>query len=316
MVLRFQKGRGPVSQSIKEIELTKNLLIEAENFSYRYPRASAQSLKNINLKIYEGDFLGIVGPTGAGKTTLCLALAGLLPQVGGGKVQGRILLEGNNTAEVQLDKLLFRVDEKKALVGITLQDPEAQLVGMTVEEDIAFGPENLGLPSEEIELRIQEILKLTRMESFRFVFPYKLSGGQKQRIAIGSTLALRPQVLILDEPTSELDPIGRKEVFSVINELREQANLAIVIVEHHTEELAINCDRIVLLNDGEIILQDSVERVFSQVDILSKIGVRPPDGIELIAELKSAGLIDPQSIVMNENQIVNYLEQSLNHREK
>jgi len=137
------------------------------------------------------------------------------------------------------------VEKKEALVGITLQDPEAQLVGMTVEEDLAFGPENLGLCSEEIENRIQTILKLIRMENFRFTFPYKLSGGQKQRIAIGSTLALRPKVIIFDEPTSELDPVGRKEVFSVIKELKEQSNLAIIVVEHHTEELAMYCDRII-----------------------------------------------------------------------
>lgn len=294
--------------------MTKNILLEAESFSYRYPRASAQALKNINIKVHEGELIGLVGPTGSGKTTLCLALAGLLPQVGGGNVEGKILLAGNDTTSVPLDKLLFRVEEKKALVGITLQDPEAQLVGMTVEEDLAFGPENLGLPSEEIEKRIQEILKLTRMENFRYVFPYKLSGGQKQRIAIGSTLALQPQVLILDEPTSELDPIGRKEVFSVIKELIERANLAIVIVEHHTEELALYCDRIVLMNEGEIVLQDTVDRVFSQVDLLRKIGVRPPDGVELLAELRSAGLIHPTSTLLNEDQVVHYLVNQLEKR--
>ncbi len=293
----------------------KNLIIEAENFSYRYPRASAQVLKDINLKVYEGDFIGIVGPTGAGKTTLCLALAGLLPQVGGGTTQGQILLAGNDTAKVPLEKLLFRVAEKKALVGITLQDPEAQLVGMTVEEDLAFGPENLGLLSEEIEKRIQEILKLTRMENFRFIFPYKLSGGQKQRIAIGSTLALRPQVLILDEPTSELDPVGRKEVFSVIKELKEKANLAILIVEHHSEELAIFCDRILVMNEGKIVLQDTVENVFSQVELLREIGVRPPDGVELLAELHSAGLVNSPSTLIDEKAIIDYLSEKLIKRE-
>lgn len=293
----------------------KNLIIEAENFSYRYPRASAQVLRDINLKVYEGDFIGIVGPTGAGKTTLCLALAGLLPQVGGGTTRGQILLAGNDTAKVPLEKLLFRVDEKKALVGITLQDPEAQLVGMTVEEDLAFGPENLGLLSEEIEKRIQEILKLTRMENFRFIFPYKLSGGQKQRIAIGSTLALRPHVLILDEPTSELDPVGRKEVFSVIKELKEKANLAILIVEHHSEELAIYCDRILVMNQGKIVLQDTVEKVFSQVELLREIGVRPPDGVELLAELQSAGLVNSPSTLIDEKAIIDYLSEKLITRE-
>ena len=291
--------------------MSKRIVLEAENFSYRYPRASAQALKNINLQVHEGELIGLVGPTSAGKTTLCLALAGLLPQVGGGTVSGKILLDGNDSATVPLDKLLFRVEEKKALVGITLQDPEAQLVGMTVEEDLAFAPENLGLPAEEIEKRIQDILKLTRMENFRYVFPYKLSGGQKQRIAIGSTLALYPQVLILDEPTSELDPVGRKEVFSVIKDLIADANLAIIIVEHHTEELALYCDRIVLLNNGEIVLQDTVDRVFANVDLLREIGVRPPDGIELLAELRAAGVINNSSTLIDENDIINFLSKSL-----
>ena len=291
--------------------MTKNIIIAVENFSYRYPRASAQALTNINLEVHEGELLGLIGPTGSGKTTLCLALAGLLPQVGGGTVKGRILIDGNDSVNVPLEKLLFRVEKKEALVGITLQDPEAQLVGMTVEEDLAFGPENLGLCSEEIENRIQTILKLIRMENFRFVFPYKLSGGQKQRIAIGSTIALRPQVLIFDEPTSELDPVGRKEVFSVIKELKEQANLAIIVVEHHTEELAMYCDRIILLNEGEIVIQDTVNQVFEQVKLLHEIGVRPPDGVELMAELRAAGLINPSSPLLDEDQIKSYIIECL-----
>jgi energy-coupling factor transporter ATP-binding protein EcfA2 len=282
-------------------------IIEVQNFSYRYPRTEDPVIKNISLTVGAGEFIGIVGPTGAGKTTLCLAMAGLLPQVGGGHVEGQILLAGNNTVSVPMEKLLFRVEEKKALVGITLQDPEGQLVGMTVEEDLAFGPENLGLPSLEIEQRIREVLELTRMEKYRFVFPYKLSGGQKQRVAIGSTLALRPQVLILDEPTSELDPVGRKEVFSLIKELKEKSDLAIVVVEHHTEELAIYCDRVWLMNKGEIILQDSVVNFFEKTDLLRSSGVRPPDGVEFIAELRSAGVLHPPRGLLTEGDIVDYI---------
>lgn len=282
-------------------------IIEVENFTYRYPRTSDPVIKNISLTVHPGEFIGLVGPTGAGKTTLCLALAGLLPQVGGGHVEGRILLAGNNTVTVPLEKLLFRVEEKKALVGITLQDPEAQLVGMSVEEDLAFGPENLGLPSQEIEERIRDILELTRMEKYRFVFPYKLSGGQKQRVAIGSTLALRPQVLILDEPTSELDPVGRKEVFSLIKELKEKSDLAIIVVEHHTEELAIYCDRVWLMNKGEIILQDQAANFFEQGDLLRSSGVRPPDGVEFLEELRSQSGMDPPRGLLREEEIVRYL---------
>jgi energy-coupling factor transporter ATP-binding protein EcfA2 len=289
-------------------------IIQVENFSYKYPRTSAPALKNLNVTVTPGEFIGIVGPTGAGKTTLCLALAGLVPQVLGGKTQGRILLAGNDTAITPLEKLLFRVDEKKALVGLTLQDPEAQLVGMTVEEDLAFGPENLGLPTEEIQKRVDEILDLIRMENFRYIFPYKLSGGEKQRVAIGSTLALLPQVLILDEPTSELDPIGRKEVFSIINELKERANLAIVVVEHHTEELALFADRIWVINEGEILLDDKTSSVFHQTDLLRSVGVRPPDGVELLNELRLTGLIHSTKALIQEEEITRFLKEHLDGR--
>ncbi len=297
-------------------DITPTHLIEVRDFSYRYPRTSVPALSDINLTISEGEFIGIVGPTGAGKTTLCLALAGLIPQVMGGKVKGQILLNGKDSATTPIEKVLFDEENKNALVGLTLQDPEAQLVGMTVEEDIAFGLENLGVPTPEIQARVNQVLKLIRMESFLDVFPYKLSGGQKQRIAIGSTLALRPKVLILDEPTSELDPIGRKEIFSVIKQLKEQSHLSIVVVEHHTEELALFCDRIWLMNEGKIIRNNRADLVFRETELLRSVGVRPPDGVELLYGLHMRGVIEPDSdsIYIRENEIIQYLTQQLNGR--
>ncbi len=289
-------------------------IIAIENFTYKYPRTSAPALRNINLEIRQGEFIGVVGPTGAGKTTLCLALAGMAPQVLGGKVEGRILLNGKDTAKTPVEELLFRQEEKVALVGLTLQDPEAQLVGMTVEEDLAFGPENLGLPTLEIQNRVEKILDLIRMEGFRMTFPYKLSGGQKQRVAIGSTLALQPLVLMLDEPTSELDPIGRKEVFSVIQHLKEEANLSIVVVEHHTEDLALYCDRIWVINEGEIVMDGPTHEVFSQTDFLRSVGVRPPDGVDFIKALRD---IEPEAFtkeLVNEEEIIQTLKDHINDR--
>lgn len=285
----------------------RQVIIEVKDFTYRYPRTSTHVLKNINLKIHEGEFIGVVGPTGAGKTTLCLCLCGLIPHVLGGKSEGSVVIHGKDAKDTPLENLLFLSDEKKALVGITFQDPEAQLVGMTVEEDLAFGPENLGLPPEEIEDRVRHVLELIRMQDFRFTFPYKLSGGQKQRVAIGSTLALRPQVLILDEPTSELDPIGRGEVFSVIRELREQLALTIIMVEHHTEELARYCDRIILMNQGEIVIDDTPHDAFAQVEKMRSVGVRPPDGTELLAHLSSLGITGVPDGAVTEDEIVLYL---------
>lgn len=281
-------------------------IIKVKNFTYRYPRTKTPVLKNINLEIEQGEFVGIVGPTGAGKTTLCMALCGLIPQILGGKTEGEILIKGKDTRDTELNELIYSSTEKKAFVGITFQDPEAQIVGMTVEEDLAFGPENLGVESEKIQRRVQEVLELIRMEDYRKTFPYKLSGGQKQRVGIGSTMALRPQAIILDEPTSELDPIGRYEVLSVIRGLKEH-NVSVIIVEHNTEELVDFVDRIIVLDDGEVIVDDETNKVFAQVDMLRSIGVRPPDGVEFLDRLVKLGLISEIYDSFDEQDIITRL---------
>ncbi len=286
-------------------------LIEVRNFSYSYPRTLAPVLKNISFTINQGEFVGIVGPTGAGKTSLCLALCGLIPHMLGGQIDGEILLAGNNTAATPLEKLLYAGVEHTALVGITFQDPEAQLVGMTVEEDIAFGPENLGIPTNAINQRVTDTLQLVGMAEYRYTFPYKLSGGQKQRIAIGATLALLPQILILDEPTSELDPVGRDAIFSILQDLKARSNLTILVVEHHTEELARFTDRIIVLQDGSLVLDDVTATVFQQIDLLRSVGVRPPEWTELLEELRRLGLVEPPPGVISEEQVVAFLRDCL-----
>ena len=287
-------------------------ILDVRNLSYRYPRTSAPVLNGITFSVSEGQFVGIVGPTGAGKTTLCLAMCGLIPHILGGHVDGQLLLAGRDTARTPLDSLLFLKDQHKALAGITFQDPEAQLVGMSVEEDLAFGPQNLGLPAEEINRRVDEVLQLLGMPSFRQAFPYSLSGGQKQRVAIGSTLALQPRLLILDEPTSELDPIGRNDVFTLIRQLKEEARLTIVVVEHHTEELARFADRILVLHEGQLVLDGPSAEVFRAAETLRRVGVRPPEALELIQHLQAAGLIPAYTGALSEEAMVAYLEQHLN----
>lgn len=288
----------------------KDTIIEIKDFTYRYPRTKTPVLQNINLTINQGEFIGIVGHTGAGKTTLCMAMSGLIPQILGGKIDGEILINGKNTRDVEIDELIYSSEEKKAFVGITFQDPEAQIVGMTVEEDLAFGPENLGVESEKIQKRVQEVLELIRMEDFRKAFPYNLSGGQKQRVGIGSTMALRPQAIILDEPTSELDPIGRYEVLSVIRGLKEH-NVSVIIVEHNTEELIDFVDRIVVLDDGQIVMDGETHNIFRQVDNLRSISVRPPDGVEFLDKLIKKGLISSFPDSLYETEIVDHLIQNL-----
>ncbi len=286
-------------------------ILEVRRFSYRYPRTSAPVLRDLSFTLAEGEFVGIVGPTGAGKSTLCLALCGLIPHILGGHIDGEILLAGKNTVDTPLEALLFRRDEKTAVAGITFQDPEAQLVGMSVEEDLAFGPQNLGIAAEEINRRIDEVLHLVRLPGLRQAFPYTLSGGQKQRVAIGSTLALQPRLLILDEPTSELDPIGRNQVFTLIQRLKADARLTIVVVEHHTEELARYADRVLVLHEGRLVLDGPSEQVFQQADTLRTVGVRPPEGVELLEKLRAAGFLQPPPGLTAEEDIVAYLAQHL-----
>jgi energy-coupling factor transporter ATP-binding protein EcfA2 len=281
-------------------------IIEIEDFSYRYPRTSTPALTHINLTIHDEEFVGIVGPTGAGKTTLCLALHGFLPQILGGKVEGRILLAGKDTRTTPISELAFSSIDRTALVGMVFQDPEGLLVGMSVEEDLAFGPENLGVPPDEIEARVQEALQTTRIEAYRHSFPYTLSGGQKQRTAIASALAMRPKVLILDEPTSELDPVGREEVFEVIKELKSRARLTVIVVEHHMEELVQFVDRLVVLVGGQIVLDGPTPEVLKQTSTLRNVGVRPPEVMELLDLLNQRGLVDspegsPNGLLDEEN---------------
>lgn len=291
-------------------------IIKIQNFSYRYPRTPTPAIKDVSLEVEEGEFVGIVGPTGAGKTTLCLALHGFLPQILGGKAAGDILLAGRDAKTTEISELAFSSKEKSALIGMVFQDPESQLVGMSVEEDLAFGPENLGLPREEILARVKEVLEITRMEGFRDSFPYTLSGGEKQRTAIASVLTMRPRVLILDEPTSELDPIGRVEVFDVIARLKRESGLTIIVVEHNVEELVQHSDRLVALHEGKIVLDGPTREVISQTETLREIGVRPPEATELIRELESQGIINPDNVILGEHAAADYLSNLLKERAK
>ena len=192
--------------------------ISINNLSYAYPALTPEEqpewvLRGISLAVEAGEFLSIMGPTGVGKTTFCLALNGIVPQSTGGRIKGDVLVDGLNTKRQPVAALAQRV-------GMVFQDPETQLFNMTVEAELAFGLENLGLPPAEIQERVQWALALVKMEGFMNHSPFHLSGGQKQRIAIASALAMTPRILVLDEPTANLDPLGKREVFSVVRELR------------------------------------------------------------------------------------------------
>lgn len=244
-------------------------LIEVTNLKYRYPHTENLALDGIDFKVEKGQFIGIAGENKAGKSTLCQAFAGLVPTMFRGAYGGKLLIDGVEAAKTPIAELCQKV-------GLVFQNPFNQLSGAkdTVFEEIAFGLQNLGIPREEIFKRVEENLKLLDIEEYRDRNPFDLSGGQTQRVAIASILAMEPQVIVLDEPTSQLDPQGSEEVFRVVEKLAK-TGITIIMVEQKMEKLASYCDKILLLHKGKQIAYDTPERIFSRDD-LEELGVKPP----------------------------------------
>ncbi len=252
--------------------------IEVGDLWWKYEGNRDWTLKGVDLTVKEGEFLGIVGPSGAGKTTLCLSLVSLIPFLSRGDMKGSVFIDGVETTSTKLKEIIKKV-------GIVFQDPEPQFVTMSVEDEIAFPMENRCFSRNEMNKRINEAMKFTKISKLRKKYPHELSGGQKQRVAIASFLALRPNIMILDEPTSDLDPVGKTEVFSVIADLRKNQNITFVVVEHNTEELAEFADRIVLMKEGQIQREGSPKKFFSDVRFLKNSGVFSPQVTELCFSL-------------------------------
>jgi len=248
--------------------------IDIEDLQYSYPTSKGDVLKGINLKVEKGEFLSIMGPTGAGKSTLCLTLNGIIPHSLEGDLRGRVKVAGMDINDHSIPELTQKV-------GMVFQEPESQLFCMTVWEEVAFGPENLGVDPKEIKERIDWALGVVRMKEYQDRSPFKLSCGQKQRVAIAAALAMLPEILVLDEPTSELDPIGKMEVFSVVDDLKKEQNMSIVMVEHESEEIARVSDRVIVLEKGEIVLEGSPRDVLSKVDMLRNVKLSPPQVCEV-----------------------------------
>lgn len=263
-------------------------IIVVENLSYTYPPIApghnpVPVLKNINLIVNKGEFLAIMGPTGVGKTTLCLALTGIVPHFTAGRFSGNVTIAGMNTRKYSAGELSSRV-------GMVFQDPESQLFNMTIEDELSFGLESRGIPSEQMVKRIDRALNVVHMGHLKERSPFHLSGGQKQRVAIAAILALEPEILILDEPTSALDPIGKEEVFAVVDELRQTRDMTIIMVEQESERIAEFSDRVVILDNHGIRLDDSPQEVFTSMELLHNIGVGVPQVAEIAQLLnKSSG---------------------------
>lgn len=231
-------------------------------------------LHGLNLGVAKGEFVSIMAPTGAGKTTLCLALNGIVPHSLGGVYRGDVWVEGVNTKDSDVPTLASRV-------GVVFQDPESQFFTMTVEDEVAFGPESLGVDRHEIARRIDWALGVVDMQAYRHRSPFQLSGGQKQRVAIAAILAMEPRILVLDEPTAGLDPAGKEAVFRVVHELKGQAGMTIVMVEQDVERIAEFSDRVVVLQDGRVALAGTPHDVFSRSDAMDAAGLAIPQVSEL-----------------------------------
>ena len=243
--------------------------IKAEHVKYRYPNTKRLALDDLNFEIEKGAFIGLVGENGAGKSTLCQAFSGLVPGFFKGAYGGKLLVDGIETGKTPVSKLCRKV-------GLVFQNPFNQLSGAkeTVFEEIAFGLQNYGVPADEMIRRVEEVMKLLDIWEYRERNPFDLSGGQMQRVALAGILAMEPEVIVLDEPTSQLDPAGSEEVFAAVDKLAK-SGITIIMAEQKLEKLAEYCDQILLLHKGKQIAFDTPERIFSRED-LAEYGVNPP----------------------------------------
>lgn len=270
--------------------------IKIKGLSFKYVTSSRWALKNINLEVDEGEFVLITGPSGCGKTTLCRCINGLIPHFYEGEYKGEVVL----FEEIKVDE--HEPYELADKVGMVFQDPESQLFMTTVEREIAFGLENLGLDREEMKNRVEWVLGLLGIEHLRDKAPYELSGGEQQKVAIAAVIAMRPRILVLDEPTANLDPISALDVINTLCRLRKEMRITVVIVEHRLDMLAPLVDRIIVMDKGSIIVSGNPREVFSkEVSRLERIGVEVPKVClaykELISATKSEVPLTPDEFV-------------------
>ncbi len=260
-------------------------MIKTENLTFSYPSAEGEgntrALRGVDVTIERGSFVVVLGHNGSGKSTLAKTFnAVLLP--GGGKVW----VEGMDTAD---EALLLEIRRR---VGMVFQNPDNQIVANVVEEDVAFAPENLGVPSAEIRTRVDDALRAVGMEQYARHAPHLLSGGQKQRIAIAGVLAMKPECIVLDEATAMLDPIGRREVLAAVEKLNREQGITVVLITHHMNE-AEHADRVIVMNDGLVVMDGTPREVFVRKDELEAIGLAVPDTVSLLFSLRAAGMNVP-----------------------
>lgn len=269
-------------------------IITIDNLIFEYSKSEGseniRALDCVNMEIDEGSFTAIIGKNGSGKSTLAKNLNGLLIPT-----EGAVFVDGYDTAD---DDSIWEIRQR---AGMVFQNPDNQLVSSIVEDDVAFGPENLGIEPEEIRRRVDKALEDVNMGQYKHKAPHLLSGGQKQRIAIAGVVAMKPKIIIFDEPTAMLDPKGRKEIMKIIMELHKEG-ITVILITHFMEEV-IDADRVIIMHEGKVLLDGTPYEVFSQADVIRKANLDVPIMVELGDRLRKEGLDIPQGIIKEEEMV-------------
>ena len=257
-------------------------IIDIHNLTYSYPSATKPSIKDVSVTINKGDFVILTGPSGCGKTTLCRCFNGLVPHFYNGTLEGEITVAGLNVAEQKIPELARHV-------GLVFQNPENQLFALSVEKDVAFGLENFGMPREEMRERVDWALEMAGISELSERPPHELSGGQQQRVAIASVLAMQPEIMVLDEPTSFLDPVGAEQIFEVLYDLNKKLGITIILVEHRLDLAAKYANHVIVMNEGSIALTGTPREIFTS-EKARLIGIGIPKATKLYQHLKNGGV--------------------------
>jgi energy-coupling factor transporter ATPase len=257
-------------------------IIETKNLTYTYPGVTKPSISDVSIKVEKGEFALITGPSGCGKTTLCRCFNGLIPHFYQGEIKGEITVAGMDTRKHQTHAMAKNV-------GLVFQNPENQLFALSVEKDVAFGLENLGLPREEMRKKVDWALKLTNIYDLRERSPHEVSGGQQQRVAIAAVLAMQPKIIVLDEPTSFLDPLSAEKIFDVIHELNKKLGITVVLVEHRLDLTAKYADHIIIMDEGKVCFDGNPREILTNEET-RLIGVGIPKATLLYQILRKEGI--------------------------
>jgi energy-coupling factor transporter ATPase len=281
-------------------------IIEALNLTYTYPGGTRPSISNVSIRIEKGEFALITGPSGCGKTTLCRCFNGLIPHFYQGEMKGEITVAGLKVNEHPTYELANHL-------GLVFQNPENQLFALSVEKDVAFGLENLGVPREEMRKSVDWALALAGIYDLRERAPHELSGGQQQRVAIASVLAMKPQVIVLDEPTSFLDPLSAKRIFEVIHELNRTLGITVVLVEHRLDLTARYANHIIVMDKGNVLL-DGDPREILRSEEARLIGVGIPKATRLYSILVNDGAKLPEAVPLSSEEMADLIKEAVEHR--